>query len=373
MSSNIILKAIFPDNSPFSANVKVTPLNLIKANVNLYKQETDPIYTADKPDIAFKTDLPTKVSDLNNDSDFATNDEVDTKIAAIPTPDVSGQISTHNTSGTAHTEIRNSITSLNSALNTESTNRQNADNVSSNAISLKANKTDVYTKTESDNLLAGKADNSDIPTKISELTNDSSFATTSQVNTAIQNVIGTAPSNLDTLQEIATQLSSDESAVAAITTTLATKAANSDLSAETSARQNANNTLTSNLNAEITARQNADTTLTNNLSAEIDRAKAVETVLGNAIASEITRAQNVEDSKVDKEGYVATEENYTTEEKNKLKDIEAGAQANTNKFTEVILGNGTTEGGWKIVIVNDTLSFQRLESGIWTEKGAYTA
>lgn len=31
------------------------------------------------------------------------------QIAAIPTPDVSGQISTHNTSATAHTDIRNLI------------------------------------------------------------------------------------------------------------------------------------------------------------------------------------------------------------------------------------------------------------------------
>jgi hypothetical protein len=35
--------------------------------------ETDPIYTYDKPNIAFKTDIPTQLSTLNNDAGFITN------------------------------------------------------------------------------------------------------------------------------------------------------------------------------------------------------------------------------------------------------------------------------------------------------------
>ena len=42
----------------------------------------------------------------------STKDYVDTAIAAIPTPDVSGQIETHNTSETAHSDIRTSIGNL---------------------------------------------------------------------------------------------------------------------------------------------------------------------------------------------------------------------------------------------------------------------
>lgn len=45
----------------------------------------------------------------------------------------------------------------------------------------------------------------------------------SEVDTAIQNVVGTAPAALDTLQEIATQLQNDESAVSALTTTVSNK------------------------------------------------------------------------------------------------------------------------------------------------------
>ena len=62
-----------------------------------------------------------------------------------------------------------------------------------------------------------------VPTAISAFTNDSGYQTLTQVNTAIQAVVGAAPAALDTLAEIAAQLASDESAVAALTTTVSTK------------------------------------------------------------------------------------------------------------------------------------------------------
>lgn len=51
-----------------------------------------------------KTDASTKLAEAKS--------YTDTKIAAIPTPDVSGQINEHNTSETAHEDIRDSITDL---------------------------------------------------------------------------------------------------------------------------------------------------------------------------------------------------------------------------------------------------------------------
>ena len=64
-------------------------------------------------------------------------------------------------------------------------------------------------------------------TKTSDLTNDSGFQTSAEVttaiNTAIQAVVGAAPSTLDTLAEIVTQLQSDESGVAALITTVSHK------------------------------------------------------------------------------------------------------------------------------------------------------
>lgn len=64
-------------------------------------------------------------------------------------------------------------------------------------------------------------------TATSQLTNDSGFQTSAQVNTAITNaitaIVGAAPTTLDTLAEIATQLQADETGVAALVTTVSTK------------------------------------------------------------------------------------------------------------------------------------------------------
>ena len=38
--------------------------------------ETDPIYTADKPNIALKSELPTTTSQLTNDSGFVTQNSL---------------------------------------------------------------------------------------------------------------------------------------------------------------------------------------------------------------------------------------------------------------------------------------------------------
>ena len=68
-----------------------------------------------------------------------------------------------------------------------------------------------------------------IPTAVSALTNDSGYQTSAQVTSAIQAVVGAAPAALDTLAEIAAQLASDESAVAALTTVVSGKANTSSL------------------------------------------------------------------------------------------------------------------------------------------------
>jgi len=105
--------------------------------------------------------------------------------------------------------------------------------------------TDAYTKTVVDTALAGKASASSlatvatsgsytdlsnkptiptVPTAVSSFTNDSGYQTAANVTSAIQAVVGAAPAALDTLAEIATQLASDESAAAALVTTVSGKA-----------------------------------------------------------------------------------------------------------------------------------------------------
>ncbi|RHI48324.1 phage neck protein fibritin [Bacteroides thetaiotaomicron] len=66
--------------------------------------------TSGKGAILHKPTIPAKVSQLTNDSNFVSKSYVDDEIDKIPTPDVSAQIGAHNTSGTAHADIRTLIT-----------------------------------------------------------------------------------------------------------------------------------------------------------------------------------------------------------------------------------------------------------------------
>ena len=72
------------------------------------------------------------------------------------------------------------------------------------------------------------SDLSGAPTNVSAFTNDSSYATTSDVSTAINNLVGSAPGTLDTLAEIATAINDDAAVYdtlnAAITNKLASSA-----------------------------------------------------------------------------------------------------------------------------------------------------
>lgn len=125
------------------------------------------------------SDIPTKVSELTNDAGYltehqsldglATENYVDTQIAAIPTPDVSGQINTHNTAVDAHSDIRSSIDELEKTV---------GDIVVPTKLSDLTDDSTHRTVTDSEKTAwNAKAEVSDIPTKISELTNDKGYLT----------------------------------------------------------------------------------------------------------------------------------------------------------------------------------------------------
>ena len=77
--------------------------------------------------LAKKSEVPTKVSELTNDSGYltehqsleglATENYVDNAISAIPTPDVIGQVNVHNSSTLSHNDIRTLISDLTTRLN----------------------------------------------------------------------------------------------------------------------------------------------------------------------------------------------------------------------------------------------------------------
>ena len=132
----------------------------------------------------------------------ATTTYVDQKIAAIPTPDVSGQINTHNTNTSAHNDIRELITGLTNRLNTlADSDDTTLDQLSEIVAYIKNNKSLIDGITTSkvnvadiiDNLttnvsnkplsaaqgvaLKALIDAITVPTKVSELTNDSGYLT----------------------------------------------------------------------------------------------------------------------------------------------------------------------------------------------------
>lgn len=169
----------------------------------------------DLSDYALKSDVPTvptNVSAFTNDAGYltehqslggyATETYVDDKIEAIPTPDVSGQISTHNTATDSHNDIRLFIEELTTRLNTlADSDDTTLDQMSEIVAYIKSNKTlieevttnkvnvsdiinNLTTNVSNQPLSAAQGvalkaliDAIVIPTKLSQLANDNGYIT----------------------------------------------------------------------------------------------------------------------------------------------------------------------------------------------------
>lgn len=86
---------------------------------------------------------------------------------------------------------------------------------------------EIADRTAADKALSDKIDAIEIPevpTKVSELENDAKYQSDSEVNSRIQNVIGSAPEALDTLKELADSLGNDPDFAGTVTKELAKKA-----------------------------------------------------------------------------------------------------------------------------------------------------
>jgi hypothetical protein len=133
---------------------------------------------------------------------LATETYVDNKIAQIPTPDVSGQINEHNTSTSAHNDIRDLISGLATRLNAlADSDDTTLDQMSEIVAYIKSNKTlieevttnkvnvsdiinNLTTNVSNKPLSAAQGvtlkaliDAIVVPTKVSELTNDKGYLT----------------------------------------------------------------------------------------------------------------------------------------------------------------------------------------------------
>lgn len=91
---------------------------------------------------------------------------------------------------------------------------------------------EIADRTAADKALSDKIDAIEIPevpTKVSELENDAKYQSDSEVDSRIQNVIGSAPEALDTLKELADSLGNDPDFAGTVTKELAKKANKSEV------------------------------------------------------------------------------------------------------------------------------------------------
>ena len=133
-------------------------------------------------------------------------------------------------------------------------------------------------------------------------TNSTQIATTAFVQTAVSNLVNSAPETLDTLGEIADALKDNADIVDVLNESIATKANASDLASHTS-----------NTTVHITATERSNWNDANSKK----HTHQNKTILDNTTAS------------------------YTTTEQTKLSGIATGAEVNQNAFSNVVVGTTT--------------------------------
>lgn len=208
---------------------------------------------ADEPgNIIFKADadgIHTTALSLNGEN-AATEAYVDNAIAAIPTPDVSGQIEAHNTSEIAHADIRQAIdeakTELSESIVAESEEWKVVDGSGNIIFSVDASGAHTTELTlngenaateqwvENKNYLTEHQDisgKSDVGHKhvMVDLTDLPDYATKDYVDTSVADLVNSAPEALDTLGELAIALDNHEDAYDALLETVGGKATFDDL------------------------------------------------------------------------------------------------------------------------------------------------
>ena len=137
-----------------------------------------------------------------------------------------------------------------------------------------------YTDAEK-NKLDGIQEGANRITKVSELENDSGFATEADVNDALEKLIGAAPEALDTLKELAEALGNDPDFAGTITRKIT--ALTEQLNAEKASREAADTLIDTKLNQEITNRQKGDELVKTLVETEINNRTSADQVLQSQI------------------------------------------------------------------------------------------
>jgi hypothetical protein len=153
------------------------------------------LFSGKYADLTGKPTIPTKVSELTNDSSFATTVQLSTKANTVHTHDYADLENKPTLFSGKYIDLLDKPTIPSKT--SELTNDSNF--VDTIALATKANLTHSHSYSDLEDkptLFSGKyadlLDKPTIPTKISELTNDSSFATTSQLNTGLNKKANTS-------------------------------------------------------------------------------------------------------------------------------------------------------------------------------------
>ena len=209
--------------------------------------------------IIFKADadgIHTTAVSLNGEA-AATEKYVDDAVANIPTPDVSGQINAHNTSGEAHADIRQAIEDakeeLSESIVAESDEWKVVDEAGNIIFSVDASgahtteltlngesaATESYVYDAITNIEFPTTDLTDYATKkyVDDAVNGieipdvdfTGYATETYVDTKVADLVNSAPEALNTLGELATALENHEDAYDALLETVGGKATYDDL------------------------------------------------------------------------------------------------------------------------------------------------
>ena len=337
--------------------------------------------------------VPTKTSELTNDSNFATISDVnaaktivDSALSFTSTNPVQnsvvkaaldGKVDTEQGKGLSTNDLTDSLKSNYDVAYTHSQQAHAPADAEANVIvSIQKNGTDLT--------ITNKKVNITVPTKITDLTNDSDFATTTQLDTKVDKVTGKGLSTNDYTTE-------DKEKLAAIEDGANKTVVDAALSAtSTNPVQNKIvNTKFTNIQADIDSRVPSsrtvngksltddiilsasdvgalpDTTVIPSIDGLATEGYVDEKVAGlvgsapetldtlNELASALggdanfaTTVANQIGTKVDKvDGKGLSANDYTDAEKAKLEGIATGAQVNQNAFSNVIVGSITIAAG----------------------------
>ena len=239
--------------------------------VGIQKNGTDLTITNKKVNIT----VPTKITDLTNDSDFATTTQLDTKVDKVTGKGLStNDYTTEDKEKLAAIEDGANKTVVDAALSATSTNPVQNKAVNTKFTSIQAdidsrvpNSRTVNGKSLTDDIILSASDVGALP-DTTVIPSIDGLATETYVNNKVAGLVGSAPETLDTLNELAAALGGDA---------------------------------------------NFATTVANQIGTKVD--------------------------KVDGKGLSAND--YTDAEKAKLEGIATGAQVNQNAFSNVIVGSIT--------------------------------